>query len=431
MHHSKLLVRYVVDTSVLVTSPEIFFELRSGIILIPIEVIEEIDHLKTRQDKVGGAARRVNRILDELRQEGDLLSGVRMDDGQVVQITTSSSIKSLPTGFEDTVDNRIISVAYRISKSGQKVVCLSNDLALRIKCSALKVEASEYHGEGFEHDLFDGLTTIHVDKFTIDELFEEGEVLIEDCDFMPNEGVLLRSEMSSGLGISDGGEHVRPLRIASKKGFNVQGISPRSKEQAVAFELLMDPEIHMVTMTGMAGCGKTLLAIASAVDQLMNKKYKKIVISRPVQSMSKDIGFLPGTKEEKMGPWVQPIFDNLEAIFSKKSRTYFQTMMDKGELEIEALSHVRGRSLPDTIFIIDEAQNITHHEAKAVLTRMGENSKIILIGDLEQIDSPKLNHNSSGLASVINLFKDFDRSGHVTLKKGERSELATHAAKIM
>lgn len=431
MHHSKLPVRYVVDTSVLVTSPEIFFELRSGIILIPIEVIEEIDQLKTRQDKVGGAARKVNRILDDLRQEGDLLSGIRMDDGQVVQVTAGSSIKSLPTGFENTVDNRIISVAYRISKSGQRVVCLSNDLAVRIKCSALKIDASEYHGEGFENDIFDGLTTVHIDKFTIDELFAEGEVFIEGFDFMPNEGVLLTSGTSSGLGISDGGDHVRPLKIASKKGFNVQGISPRSKEQAVAFELLMDPEIHMVTMTGMAGCGKTLLAIASAVDQLMSKRYKKIVISRPIQSMSKDIGFLPGTKEEKMGPWVQPIFDNLEAIFSNKGKTYFQTMIDKGELEIEALSHIRGRSLPNTIFIIDEAQNITHHEAKAVLTRMGENSKIILIGDLEQIDSPKLNCNSSGLASVINLFKNFERSGHVTLKKGERSELATHAAKIM
>ncbi len=431
MNHSKLFTRYVIDTSVLVTSPEIFFELRSGILLIPIEVIEELDNLKTRQDKTGAAARRVNRILDNLRTDGDLLSGVKLDDGQIVKITTGSSIKSLPTGFEDTIDNRIISVAYRISKSGNDVVCLSNDLALRVKCGALSVKASEYFGKFSKEEHYSGLKTVYVDKEDIDDMYSEGSVFLEDEDFMPNEGVLLQSEFSSGLGMSDGGDEVRRLKFAAEKGFNVQGISPRSKEQAIALELLMDPEVHMVTLTGMAGCGKTLLAIASAMDQLFNKKYRKIIISRPIQSMSQDIGYLPGTKEEKMAPWVQPIFDNLETIFSKRGKTYFQSMMDKGELEVEALSHIRGRSLPDTIFIIDEAQNITHHEAKAVLTRMGENSKIVLIGDLEQIDSPKVNQRSSGLASVIDLFKDFERSGHVTLVRGERSELATHAAKIM
>jgi len=187
----------------------------------------------------------------------------------------------------------------------------------------------------------------------------------------------------------------------------------------------------LVTLNGIAGCGKTLLAISSAMEQLNSGIYKKIIISRPIESTSKDIGFLPGTKEEKMAPWVQPIFDNLDIIYSKHGRSYIPLMIEKGALEIEAISHIRGRSLPNTMFIVDEAQNISRHEAKALLTRMGENSKIVLIGDLEQIDSPKLDNKNSGLSVIIEAFKSTELAGHVKLLKGERSALATYAAKIL
>jgi PhoH-like ATPase len=181
----------------------------------------------------------------------------------------------------------------------------------------------------------------------------------------------------------------------------------------------------------MAGCGKTLLSIAAAISMLHQNKFKKLILSRPVQSTSKDIGFLPGTKEEKLMPWLQPFFDNLEVIFDKRGKAYIDMLMKNGTIELEALTYIRGRTLPDTIFIIDEAQNITHHEAKALLTRMGDNSKIILIGDLEQIDSPTVDEKTSGLSSVVSLFKEFEHSGHIRLRKGERSKLATYAAKVM
>jgi PhoH-like ATPase len=435
MYHKKTprghVKNYVLDTSVLVSNPNAIEELKDANIFIPIEVLEELDNLKIRRDHVGIAARQVNRFLDSLRTKGNLLKGVRLQNNQVIRVSTISSIDCLPSGFEDSVDNRIISTAYRMSKKGIEVICLSNDVALRVKCDALGVLAESYKGPKHDNLEFSGIKTINVSKDKVDRLYDTGEVHIEGQELSPNEGVLLRSEASSGLGIADKEGSIKKLRFAGEKCFSVQGVKPRSKEQVIAMELLMNPDVHMVTMTGKAGCGKTLLAVATAIEQLHSNKYRKIVISRPIQSMSKDIGFLPGTKEEKMSPWLQPIFDNMEVIFSKKGTSYFQVMIDKGQIEIEALSHVRGRTLPNTIFIIDEAQNITHHEAKAVLTRMGEDSKIILIGDLEQIDSPTINCSTSGLASVANLFKDFHRAGHVSLIKGERSELATHAAKIM
>jgi PhoH-like ATPase len=213
---------------------------------------------------------------------------------------------------------------------------------------------------------------------------------------------------------------------------SVQGISPRNKEQTFAFEALLNPDIHMVTLTGKAGSGKTLIAVAAAVHLLQSKVYKKIIVSRSAQSMSQDIGFLPGDIKEKMLPWIQPIIDNFKIVFGDtKSSNYFELMMEKGIIEIQALSHIRGRSLPDTIFILDEAQNITYHEAKAVITRMGEGSKLIMLGDTEQIDAPHLDSATSGLTAVAEKFKDFDLSAHITLLKGERSRLATYAAQIM
>ena len=423
---------YVLDTSVLINNPSVIFELEGSNIIIPMEVLEELDNLKTRQDQTGAAARRVNRTLDGIRSDGNLFNGVELDGGQIVRVVTISDLSILPSGFKDNVDNKIISVAYRIHKNGIKVVCLSNDISLRVKCDAVGIDSREYTKTTiFDSDNYMGLRVVEATKFEIDDFYKDGLIDLGDLELYPNEGVLLKSESSSGLGIANENGEIEKLRYAGEKGFNVQGIKPRSKEQVIALELLMDPDIHMVTMSGKAGCGKTLLAVAAALDHVFMKRYNKLIISRPVQSMSKDIGFLPGTKQEKMAPWLQPIFDNCEVILSKKGSSYIQMMMDKGQLEVEALSHIRGRTLPNTIFIIDEAQNITHHEAKAILTRMGEGSKVILIGDLDQIDSTSVSESTSGLASVVNLFKEFGRSGHVELIKGERSELATFASDVM
>lgn len=427
---------YVIDTSVLAYHGESIHGFTGHNLYLPIEILEELDSLKTRMDQVGAACRYVNRYLDQLRSQGNLMKGVKTEHNCIF-ISSASDLSLLPVGFSDTTDNRIISVAAALIKEGKTAIVVSRDISLRIRCDALGIPAIDYEKSGGAGDYFyDGVATIEVDKDLLEEFYTHGSISLEEPDLngivlYPNQGIVLRSGRSSALAMVEEDNIVRKLYYAGEKGFSIQGITPRSKEQTIALELLLDPEVHMVSLTGSAGSGKTMLSIASAIQLLNDRKYKKIVISRPVQSTSKDIGFLPGDKHEKMAPWLQPIFDNIEVILSSRGKSYIDMMIEKGTIEIEALTYVRGRTLPNTIFIVDEAQNITHHEAKALLTRMGEDSKIILLGDLEQIDSTSLDQRTSGLSSVVELFKEFDRSGHVRLKKGERSELATYAAKVM
>jgi PhoH-like ATPase len=424
---------YVIDTSVFAHDGESIHNFPNCNVYIPIEVLEELDNLKTRMDQVGSACRYVNRYLDGLRSKGSLANGIEIENNQKIIVTTIADLKILPSALPDKTDNKIIALAYKfIQKKMTNVAVISQDISLRVKCDSFQIPAFAYEkGNKSSREQFNGLRTIFVDKEVVDNFYLLGEIDLYDHSFFPNEGIILKAEQSSALAISSGRHSVRKLRYAGEKGFSVQKIAPRSKEQIMACELLLDPKISMVSMNGLAGTGKTLLAIASAIEGLQQKQYKKLIISRPVQSTSKDIGFLPGTKEEKLGPWLQPFFDNLEVLLGERGGSYLDMMFEKGIIEMEALTYIRGRTLPKTIFIIDEAQNITHHEAKALLTRMGEGSKIILIGDLDQIDSPSLNQNTSGLSSVIELFKEFPGSGHITLQKGERSELASFAAKMM
>lgn len=432
-------VDYVIDTSVFIQHPDSVHSFDNDNLIIPMEVLEELDKLKTNES-LGVACRYVNRFLDGLREKGNLLDGITIDNGQTIYISSSSDMSLLPSGMVDSNDNKIISVAFKLKLDGKNPILVSKDIALRIKCDALGIRAIDYtkkNGAG-KATGYDGVVTVEVEPDDISNLYANGHLEIPDWyleegdpSFFPNEGIVLKSGQSSALAMANSKDEVRKLKYACGKGFAVEGIAPRSKEQVFALELLLDPNIHMVSLTGMAGCGKTLLAIAAAIHHLQHKNYKKIVISRPVQSTSKDIGFLPGTKEEKMAPWLQPIFDNLKVLLSDKGEDHIQRLMDKKIIEVEALTYIRGRTLPNTMFIIDEAQNITHQEAKALLTRMGENSKIVLIGDLYQIDSVKVDETTSGLSSVIELFKSFNRSGHIRLQKGERSELATYASKIM
>lgn len=423
-------INYVLDTSVLISNPNLFQSFKDCEIIIPMKVLEELDNLKIRDDYVGKNARFINRYLDSIREYGNLMKGITIDNDVLIKVLPDS--KTLLSFFEETNDNKIISIAYKLNKT-KNVVCLSNDIGFRVKCDALGLKAEGLYTENFilADGEYTGLTTLKVSQEIINELFESKELYFEDISFYPNQGVLLESEKSSALAIAFGQKILKPLEYTKGKKFNVEGIYPRNKEQTLALELLLNPEIPLVTLNGIAGCGKTLLTIASAMKQLNEGTCKKIIISRPIESTSKDIGFLPGTKEEKMAPWVQPIFDNLEIIYRKKGMNYLEMMINKGLIEIEAISHIRGRSLPDTIFIVDEAQNISKHEAKALLTRMGENSKIILIGDLEQIDSSKLNYGNSGLSVIIEAFKSTELAGHIKLIKGERSRLATYAAKIL
>lgn len=423
----------VIDTSVLIDNPQSIHEFSNCNIFLTLEILEELDKHKVRRDHVGKAARYVNRFLDGVRKEQSLSKGAQLDNGSTIFVVNGKGF--LHSGFEEpSNDNKIISVAYKLNIEIGDIGVLSNDIAFRVKCDSLDIPAYKHTSKKVAEQTakkYTGIREIDVLKADIDILYMEGALVLPDEEFELNECVILRSGQSSALAIATEHDEVRTLMFAGERGFNVEGIKPRSAEQAFALEMLLDPDISLLTITGKAGCGKTLLTIASAMHSLHKKTYDKIIISRPVESTSKDIGYLPGTKEEKMAPWVQPIFDNLNTIYKKKGMHYVESMINKGDIEVEALTYIRGRSLPRTIFIIDEAQNINYEEAKAVITRMGEDSKIILIGDLEQIDSDKLNEITSGLANTVEVFKPFEGAAHVTLQRGERSPLATFAAENM
>jgi len=424
---------FVLDTSVLLYHEDSIHGFPGQEVALPIEVLEELDTFKTRDDSKGNAARYINRFLDELRQLGSLKDGVKLQNGQIIRVSLESDISLLPSGFEVTNDNKIISVALKEARAGKNVSVISRDINFRIKCDILGIPAENYIKEKAvieRRDAYTGVSVVEATPSQIEEFYDVGYTTIGE-EFYPNEFLVLKSDRQSALAIYKD-KQVKRLVFANQKSMSVQGISPRNKEQTFAFEALLNPDIHMVTLTGKAGSGKTLIAVAAAVHLLQSKVYKKIIVSRSAQSMSQDIGFLPGDIKEKMLPWIQPIIDNFKIVFGDtKSSNYFELMMEKGIIEIQALSHIRGRSLPDTIFILDEAQNITYHEAKAVITRMGEGSKLIMLGDTEQIDAPHLDSATSGLTAVAEKFKDFDLSAHITLLKGERSRLATYAAQIM
>lgn len=423
---------FVLDTSVLVYHEDSIHAFPGNTVVIPMEVLEEIDNLKTRDDAVGNSARYVNRFLDNLRSKGSLRDGVSLENGQTIVVSSNSDLSLLPDGMPDTNDNRIISVGIYYKNNSADCVVISRDINVRVKCDSLGLPAENYHKDKAvinRREAYGGVSVLHFSPNEIEDFYKNNYLEHYDEDLFPNEFLVLKGGQSSALARYRDGM-ITPLIHSVKKGFNAQGIVPRNKEQTFALESLLDPNIHMATLTGRAGCGKTLMATAAAIQLLDQGIYEKIIISRPVQSLSGDIGFLPGDKFEKMEPWIQPIIDNLKIVF-KNGEHYFEMMMQKGIIEVEALSYVRGRSLPNTIFILDEAQNISYKEAKAVITRMGENSKLILLGDLEQIDAPHLDSTTCGLGAVVEKFKDFHLSSHITLLKGERSPLAAHAAKIL
>lgn len=424
---------FVIDTSVLLYHEDSVHAFPGCNLIIPMVVLEELDKFKIRRDSVGNASRYVNRFLDGLRAKGSFSTGIELENGQIIYVVPDCEV---PDGLDRTKnDNMILSTAIHANTSLEdfgEVILLTKDISLRIKADAFGVNAENYFKEKAKvsrRNAYTGVSVVQgIEDFEIDDFYKEGEIDIDE-EFYENEFVVMKGQnRKSAIGRYVDGA-VRKLSFVPSDG--VGGVKPRNKEQNFSLEVLMDPSISMVTITGKAGSGKTLMSVVASMTQLMDGSYKKLIVTRPNISMSKDIGFLPGTKEEKMESWVQPIFDNIKIAFSKNAASYIEAMMDKGEIEIESLSYIRGRSLPDTIFIVDEAQNITYHEAKAVLTRMGENSKIILLGDIEQIDAPHLDATSSGLSSIVELFKEFDESAHITLLKGERSRLATYAAKIL
>ena len=408
-------------------------------IIIPFVVLEEIDRQKTsRFDDVGRNARVANRLLDELRQKGDITAGVELPDGGMLRIVKSDyNAKRMPAELDkNAADNFIISCAIDAStRLKTKVILITKDISMRIKCDVLHVPCDDYlkHRVAGNTDLvYGGVRVAAIAKPDLDRFFSTKRLQLGDLDGgspMPNEYFVLKNGGStSGLAKFIDGEF-RSIIMCD----DIWGLKPKSKEQRFALDALLDEDVRLATLMGPAGGGKTLLAVAAGLQQVLEtKRYKKLIVSRPIMPMGNDIGYLPGTKEEKMLPWIQPIIDNLEHLFgSSKNRDLMQMYFDNRTIEVEAVTYIRGRSIPNAYILIDEAQNLTPHEIKTIITRAGEGSKIVCTGDIEQLDNDKVDSVSNGLTYVVEKFKSYDLAAHVTLKKGERSRLATIAAEIL
>tara|TARA_R110000824_G_scaffold139366_8_gene304441 strand:- start:19073 stop:20383 length:1311 start_codon:yes stop_codon:yes gene_type:complete len=432
---------YVLDTNVLLTEANSIFSFKNNDIIIPLKVLEEIDKHKKRQDGVGQNARKSIRILDELRTKGSLHTGVRIEKGKGVLYVKMYDANLMPLGLDETdADNQIITTAIteKYNDPKRKVLVVSRDINMRIKCDAVQILTEDYVEDqvvSTVEELYEGYRTHLVDSQIIDR-FYEGEIITSemiDGTFNANEFIMLISNSNSKhtalaryIPFND-----EMCRMTDYKGRRVWGLNPRNKEQMFALDLLMDDNVPIISIIGKAGCGKTLLALAAGLDQVLDQnKYKKLVVSRPIQPVGRDIGYLPGTLGEKMQPWLKPIEDNLEFLMGDKKDT-MELLIDQGSIEVEALTYIRGRSISNAYVIIDEAQNLSVHELKTIVTRIGENSKIILTGDIEQIDNTYLDSTSNGLSYAIEKFKPEEIAGHITLKKGERSKVATLASKIL
>lgn len=433
---------FVIDTNVFLTDSNSLLNFGEADIIIPLKVLDEIDNHKKRQDSVGIHARGTIRKLDELRSSGDLFKGVPIGKGTL--FVKKYDPFTLPDDLDmDNPDNQIIATALTVKKENKssEVTMVSRDINMRVKCDSLGIVAEDYSNDQVVEDigtLYTGVLNHLVDDQVIDSIYKDEPIFLEEDDvsLQPNQFVMLISNFNDKkTALVKFKNYETPLKKidAFKKG--VWGIRPKNKEQNFALDLLMDPDVPLVTIIGKAGSGKTLLALASGLHQCFGEtandsRYSRVIVTKPVEPVGKDIGFLPGTMEEKMMPWLAPIQDNLKNLMGNDKLT-LDMYIDEGKIEIEAMTFIRGRSIANAYIIIDEAQNMTKHEIKTVLTRVGEGTKIILTGDIEQIDNVYLDETSNGLTYVIEKMKQQGISGHITLVKGERSKLATLASKLL
>ena len=436
---------FVLDTNVLLHDPRSIFGFGDNDVVIPIYVIEEIDNFKRDLSTLGRNARQVSRYLDDFRLKGKLGEGVSIgeDHGRIRVLVAEHP---LPHGVGDnhTADDRILAVALELAGREKNIpaVFVTKDTNLRIRADALGLHAEDYDVEGVVLDeLWSGISELDVSAQDVNDFYASGALPWQEgvAAPPPNAFVVLRDRSNpqhSAVGKYSAARQAFVQLIKSPKE-GVWGIRPRNKEQSFALDLLLNDEIRLVTMVGKAGTGKTLLAIAAGLQKTMEDGiYQKLLVSRPIFPLGRDIGYLPGSVEEKLNPWMQPIFDNVEYLMNlsrseKKAGRGYHELLDLGILEIEPLTYIRGRSIPSQFIIVDEAQNLTPHEVKTIITRVGDGTKIILTGDPYQIDNPYVDQTNNGLIHVVNRFKNERLAGHITMQKGERSPLAELAANLL
>jgi len=426
---------FVLDTNVIIHNADAINAFADNEVVLPIDVIEELDIFKKDTDEKGRNARAAIRVLDELREHGKLGAGVTLENGGILRIVMHVDAKGLLNIAPHERDNRILMVAYDLQQKGNQVIFVSKDINARVKADALGINAVDFEKQKIDIDsLYSGWKDIEVSSKEIDGFYEKKFFTTKETNLFPNQYILLKDGSSAkhtALGRYDAKQKLVAL-LKSDQG-DAWGIKPRNKEQAIALDLLLDDNIKLVTLVGAAGTGKTLLALAAGLKKTVDEHgYKRMLVSRPVIPMGKDIGYLPGTKEEKLVNWMQPIYDNLEYILTiRKRKEHVDGLIECDLLQLEALTYMRGRSIPNQFIIIDEAQNLTPHEIKTVVSRAGNNTKMVLTGDPYQIDNPYLDSSSNGLSYAVERMKGQEMFGHVTLTKNERSGLASLAAELL
>ncbi len=440
---------FIIDTNVVLFDPHAIFKFEEHDVVIPIVMIEEVDNFKRDMSENGRNARTFSRIIDELRKTGALSQGVPLKSGGrlFVDIGITEKIAELPDLDMKKPDNQMLALAKKFQKKFRdaEVFFISKDINLRIKADACGVGAEDYEPSKFEvEDIYTGTATVSVPGQSIDEFYAKKRLPFDNANHRlhPNQFIFIKDEANpnhTAIGRYDSLQNC--LIPVFKPAEGLWGVFPRNAEQAFAIDLLLNDEIKLVSLVGKAGTGKTLLAIAAGLAKTVDEGlYSRLLVSRPVMPMGHDIGYLPGTIEEKLNPYMQPIFDNIDFLFgvsavSKTSRRGAgkgsQELMNQGLLSIEPLTYIRGRSIPSQFMIVDEAQNLTPHEIKTIITRAGEGTKIVLTGDTMQIDSPYLDSMNNGLAYVVECFKNEPIAGHVSMVKGERSKLSELATQLM
>ncbi|MCW5754687.1 MAG: PhoH family protein [Phycisphaeraceae bacterium] len=459
---------FVLDTNVLLHNPDALFVFKEHHVIIPFPVIEELDSMKRREDDIGRSARQAIRHLDRLRLAGRLIEGVSWSvlgvkfatgpEGRTGTIRIDVAEYDRPSVIEAaSPDNRIIAVAYDLHRQGHHAVFVSKDLSARIKSDSLGIKTEDFENQKVDADrLYIGYVTLDIEGELIDELYKERMLSIERLrealtsvdedgqesvrELNANEFAVLKNRdkpthTAIGRRLADTA-HLIPVADKRKPVF---GLAARNVQQTMALDLLMDDSVQLVTLLGSAGTGKTLLAIAAGMAKVFSEeRYDKLLVARPIMPLGRDIGYLPGSKDEKLEAWMQPIFDNLSYLMSTRgahlqapeSHTPEQRidkLMADGRLVLEPLTYIRGRSIPHQFMVVDEAQNLTPHEVKTIISRVGEGTKLVLTGDIGQIDNPYLDSSSNGLSYAVEKMKGLGIVGHITLARSERSELASLA----
>ena len=432
---------YVLDTNVLLHDPNSLFAFEDNNVIIPLPVLEELDGFKRKPGQLGANCREVVRNLDRLRDKGNLLDGIELERGGKLKVLVyhKNNFEIPPFLKRELKDNWILLYALRLSKEsdeGLETILVTKDINFRLKAEAIGINSQDYLKDKSEIEQYMGFLDIKRDELKADvtERFASGEMIpldslnVKSEDVHPNMYISLNDQYFGK--VNKESDSIIPLKYNFESKF--YSIFALNKEQLFALDAMMDETVSLITLTGPAGTGKTLIALAAGLKLCMEeKKYEKMIVTKPVVPMGQDIGFIPGSAEEKLRPWVQPIFDNLEFLFGKKGIRAEEYLKKRNLIEIEVLSYIRGRSIPDQLIIIDESQNLTPHEIKTIITRVGENSKIILTGDPEQIDHPYLDEMSNGLMYAGSRFYGQKIAAHLHLTKGERSELASIGAAIL